>query len=165
MEDGELVDKRAPRTVRGQMRILEAVAAALIIFVVFSAATFLNRSSDVRALQERGDLDRLGYNMLSGMVESGIIEETVENSGSTVELQVFVQRSLPMATFFNLTIVRIAVNNQTGWVDQVPKVSLSNAPYSAFSKSLEVSSTPTVYTSKGGNTYFITLVLTRAGES
>jgi hypothetical protein len=165
LEDGELVGKRAPRTLCGQMRILEAVAAALIIFVVFSAATFLNRSSDVKTLQERGDLDRLGYNMLSRMIESGIIEETVENSGSTVELQVFVQRSLPMATFFNLTIVQMEGNDQLDWVNATKIASVSNAPYSAFSKSLEVSSTPTVYTSKGGNTYFITLVLARAGES
>lgn len=146
------------------MRILEAVAAALIIFVVFSAATFLNRASDVKVLQERSDLDRLGYNILSGMIESGTIEATVENSTSTLQLQVYVQRSLPISTFFNLTIIKMIDDDQNGWINQTEPITLSNAPNSAFTKSLEVSSTPTVYTSKRGNIYFITLILARAGE-
>lgn len=146
------------------MRILEAVVAALIIFVVFSAATFFIRSSDVKVLQERADLDRLGYNVLSGMIESGTVEATLETSFSPVQLQAYLQRTLPISTFFNLTIVKMAADDQSGWVNQTSIVTLSNVPSAGFTGSLEVSSTPTVYTSKAGYTYFITLVLARAGE-
>ncbi len=147
---------------RGQMRILEAVAASLIIFIVFSAATFINRSSDVKVSQERADLDRLGYNILSDMVESGTVEATLEKSYLPVELQAYLQRSLPMATFFNFTVYKNVADGK-GWIIQVLFFNCSNVPSSTFTDTLEVSSTPVMYTSKGGNTYSLTLVLARVG--
>jgi hypothetical protein len=168
MEDDKLNAKIAWRSESGQMRILEVVIAAMIIFIAFSVSTFLTRSSDIKVVQERGDLDRLGYNVLSGMVDSGSIEITIENKeitfeNATIQLQTYVQRSLPLATYFNITMIKMTANAQ-GWIDQTPLLSLSNAPSSAFMRSMEVSSTPTTYTSKGGNIYYIVLVLARAGE-
>ncbi len=150
------------------MRILEAVIAAIIIFLVFSVSTYLIRSSDVRLLQERGDLDRLGYNVLNGMINSGTIEETVENQTGTsvnarIQLQTYIQRSIPLSTYFNITIVKMTANK--GWINQTALFSISNAGTSTFLNSPEVSSTPTIYTSKGGNFYYIVLVLARAGGS
>lgn len=159
-------DKGTSRSSRGQSRILEAVIAAVIIFLVFSVAAFLIRASDVKVLQERADLDRLGYNVLSGMIESEIIETVMENGSSStvIELKTFVQRSLPLATCFNLTVSRFEASSQTGWVDQTLVLSLSNSESTAFIDTMEVSSTPTVYTSKSGNIYYVVLVLARAGE-
>ena len=160
---------RRSQAQRGQMRILEAVVAAIIIFLVFSISTFLIRSSDVRVLQERGDLDRLGYNVISGMIDSGTIEDTLENKGITladasVQMQTYIQRSLPVSTYFNLTLFTM---NPTanGWINQTLLFSASNAQASTFSSSAELSSTPTIYTSKGGTIYNIVLVLARAGGS
>lgn len=149
------------------MRILEAVVAAIIIFLVFSISTFLIRSSDVRVLQERGDLDRLGYNVMSGMIDSGTIEDTLEKGGvtlsdATIQMQTYIQRSLPVSTYFNLTLF-IMSPTANGWVNQTLLFSVSNALASTFSSSVELSSTPTIYTSKGGNIYNIVLVLVRAG--
>jgi hypothetical protein len=149
------------------MRILEAVIAAIIIFLVFSISTFLIRSSDVRVLQERGDLDRLGYNVISGMIDSGTIEDTLENGGVTLadasmQMQTYIQRSLPISTYFNLTLFAISPT-ANGWINQTLLFSVSNALASTFSSSVELSSTPTIYTSKGGNIYNIVLILARAG--
>jgi hypothetical protein len=158
----------------GQSRILEAVIAAAIIFIVFSASMFLIRASDVKILQERADLDRLGYNVLHRLVESGIIEKTLESwpSGSGFAeaiLKTAVQRSLPSKIYFNLEIFncteRVSAENPEDKIVRLEPLpyDVSNAPPELFAKSLEVSSTSLIYTSKRGNIYHLVLVLARAG--
>jgi len=145
----------------GFARILETVVAATIIFIVFTASSFFVNSSQIKAVQERTDLDRLGYNVLSRLTESGVIEATIENMPPlNVQLKAYLQYSLPSSIFFNLTIMN-RPSNQDGWVNLQ---SLSNSDYSSFSNSLEVSSTPMIYTSKKGNIYYLILVLANAGE-
>lgn len=145
----------------GFARILETVVAATIIFIVFTASSFFINSSQIKAVQERTDLDRLGYNVLSRLTESGTIEATIENTPPlTVQLKAYLQHSLPSSIFFNLTIMNWP-SNQDGWVNLL---SLSNSDDSSFSSSLEVSSTPMIYTSKNGNIYYLILVLANAGE-
>jgi hypothetical protein len=151
--------KPKTRANSGFARILETVVAATIIFIVFTASSFFINSSQVKAVQERTDLDRLGYNVLGRLTESGTIEATIEN-GLTVQLNGYLQHSLPLSIFFNLAIMN-RTSNPDGWVN-LP--SLSNSDYSSFSNSLEVSSTPLIYTSKNGNIYYLVLVLANAGE-
>ncbi len=149
------------RSNSGFARILETVVAALIIFVVFTASSFLVNSSQIRAVQERTDLDTLGYNVLSRLTESGTIEATIEKTPPlNIQLKAYLQHSLPASLFFNLTIMNWSPN-QNEWVNLQ---SLSNSDSNSFSNSLEVSSTPTIYTSKSGNTYYLILVLANAGE-
>lgn len=156
------------KTRKGQSRILEAVIAAVIIFIAFSVSMFLIRASDVKVLQERADLDRLGYNVLHRLVESGTIEETLEEPldigfGGAL-LQTTVQRSLPATTYFNLTIFNCTESSQGLWVELRPlPLSINNTSADSFTKSLEVSSTSMTYTSKIGNIYYLVLVLARAG--
>jgi hypothetical protein len=71
--------KPKTRANSGFARILETVVAATIIFIVFTASSFFINSSQIKAVQERTDLDRLGYNVLSRLTESGTIEATIEN--------------------------------------------------------------------------------------
>jgi len=149
---------------RGQSRILEAVIAAVIIFIVFSVSMFLIRASDVKVLQERADLDRLGYNTLHRLVESGTIEATVEKRIDDVFVKTIIQKSLPSTTYFNLTI--FICSDQGSWIELEPHPSyppISNVSEDAFAKSMEVSSTNMIYTSKTGNIYQLVLVLARAG--
>jgi len=153
-------------TRKGQSRILEAVIAAVIIFIVFSVSMFLIRASDVKVLQERADLDRLGYNTLHRLIESDTIEATVEKRIDDVFVKTIMQKSLPSATYFNLTIFKCV--DKGSWVELEPHPSyppISNAPEDAFAKSMEVSSTNMIYTSKSpeGNIYQLVLVLARAG--
>lgn len=153
--------KPKTRANSGFARILETIVAATIIFIVFTASSFFINSSQIKAVQERTDLDRLGYNVLSRLTESGTIEATIENMPpSNVTLKAYLQHSLPSSIFFNLTIMN-RPSNQDGWVNLL---SLSNSDDSSFSSSLEVSSTPMIYTSKNGNIYYLILVLANAGE-
>jgi hypothetical protein len=160
--------KPKTRANSGQARILETVVAATIIFIVFTASSFFINSSQIKAVQERADLDRLGYNVLSRLTESGTIEATIENEPMplTVQLKAFVQNSLPSSVLFNLTITKcIPPNQSTQWVTfQNPPTTMSNTDASSFSSSIEVSSTPMIYTSKNGNIYCLILVLANAGE-
>lgn len=152
------------RSTRGQSRILEAVIAAAVIFLVFSGATFLIRSSDVKVLQEKADLDRLGYNVLSRLTESGTIEATLENTQNnmSIQLKTFIHRALPSATYFNLTITNCTYN--TPWVQfEKPPIVVCNVDDGSLANSTELSSTPMIYTSKNGNIYYLILVLARAG--
>ena len=151
---------------KGQSRILEAAIAAVIIFIVFSVSVFLVRTSDVRVLQERADLDRLGYNVLHRVVESGTIEKIWENPLSIgfrkALLQTAVQNSLPSTTYFNLTVFR-CVEEADGRVGLQYETSVNNTSVDSFTNSLEVSSTNMIYTSKSGNIYHLVLALARAG--
>jgi len=152
------------RARRGQSRILEAAIAAVIISIVFSVSTFLIRSSDVRVLQERADLDRLGYNVLQKIVESGVIEKTLEIYGpgfGEAFLKPAVQRSLPSAIYYDLRIFDCTEDGF--WVELTNPRSISNTSEDAFANSLEVSSTSIVYTSQKGNIYHLVLLLARAG--
>ncbi len=156
------VPKPKSRANAGFARILETVVAATIIFIVFSASSFFINSSQTKAVQERTDLDRLGYNVLSRLTESNTIEATVEHEPEplTVQLKAYLQHSLPSSIFFNLTIMT-RPSYQTGWQNLL---SLSNSDDNSFSSSLEVSSTPMIYTSNNGNIYYLILLLANAGE-
>lgn len=149
----------------GVSRILEAVISAAILFVVFSVATFLAQTSDLKILQERSDLDRLGYNVLNNVMESGAIENIEKqtlppNIDKVTYLRTAIQTYLPTTVYFNLTIYEYIDQSPFGRLDPFIK-SVANAD--SFKSSTEISSTDMVYTSKNGNTYYVVLVLARAG--
>jgi len=153
----------------GQTRILEAVIAAVIIFTVFSAATFMIQTSDVKVVQERSDLDRLGYNVLSNLMESGVVETTetdptYQNNATLrdIYLRTALQSYLPITIYFQFTL--FICTDQTTYVKlQTVTDNVTNAPLQLFTNSTEVSSTDTIYTSKNGNVYYTVLLLARAG--
>lgn len=159
-----MTNRRAKKRANsGLARILETVVAALIIFIVFAASSFFVTNSSTTAVQERADLDKLGYNVLSRLIESGTIEATIEQLPPlTVQLKAFLQNSLPSSILFKLTITNYVSTN--GWVSPSTLLSLSNSDDSSFLGSAEVSSTPMMYTSKGGNIYYLVLVLANAGQ-
>lgn len=153
---------------KGAMRILETVIAATIILLVFTAATFLIQSSNVKTSAQTKDLDSLGYNVLTQSLNSGLIEKTVENVTipQTAQIRTRIQNALPLGIYYNFTIAKYESNSITNWVSESTSVvSVNNVDddSTVFSGSAEVSSTPTIYTSKNGNTYTATLVLVQAG--
>lgn len=165
-----IVRKTKLRANQGQMRIIEAVIAATIVLIVFTASTMLINNSQVNATQSRSDLDKLGYNVLSRLTESGTIEATIEKATSpltqdtleVIQLKNFVHNSLPSTMFFSLTIYKkSATDNQ--WVPPQELISIKNVDVSAFSKSIEVSSTPLIYTTNSGNIYHLILLLANVG--
>lgn len=152
-----------PGSRRGQSRILEAVVAAAIIFMVFSVSSFLLRASDVRVLQERGDLDRLGYNVLQRLLESGAFGEIMGRYDSQPELAELhlkdaLQRALPKSIYFNMTIAQC-----DGLTLTTLPINPRNIHGESASNQLEVSSTSLIYTSRDGRIYLLTLILMREG--
>ncbi|MEM2587766.1 MAG: hypothetical protein QXV23_05645 [Candidatus Bathyarchaeia archaeon] len=147
----------------GQMRIIEAVIAATLMFIVFTAAFFMLFSSEKFFRQEAIDLNRLAYNVLHRLAESGVIETAIDKSQSAM-LASALQSLLPQNVYFNLTIYERDGSGQ-GWIpvnlDGKPYV--SNASGGVFERLSEVASASITYTSKNGKIYYLSLVLTRAG--
>ncbi|MBS7653206.1 MAG: hypothetical protein QW638_05455 [Candidatus Bathyarchaeia archaeon] len=167
MEDDMVMMRKisSPCSRKGQSRILEAVIAAAIIFIVFSVSSFLVRASDVRVLQERSDLDRLGYNVLHRLVESGAYGEIMARANSQPELAELLlkdalQRALPSSIYFNLTITEC-----DGLTLTTLSINPSNTHGEPTPRQLEASSTSLIYTSKDGKIYLLILTLTREGGS
>lgn len=159
--------KRSAPTSRGskaQVRIIEAVMASGLIFITFFVAVFLVQAPTVPSLQEKADLDRLGYNVLSGLIESGIIEQTL-NSGSSTQLANSLRQTLPSATYFDLTITKYSKNPVTQWIEpeNLPDFLVSNTDPASFASSKTISSTSMLFTSHNGNIYHLTLILAKAG--
>lgn len=146
-----------PKTLRGQARILEAVIASILIFITFSAAFYMLFSSENVFKQETVDLNKLAYNTLHRMAESGIIEKTIE-AGNNRQLNLTLQELLPQGIYFHLTI-----NNATNENQQV-NGPFSNASTMEFENSGETASSSITYTSKKGHIYYLILKLTRAGS-
>jgi hypothetical protein len=147
----------------GNTRIVETVVAAAIIMIVFAASTFFITSPQINAVQEKTDLDKLGYNVLNRLAESGTIEATIENvqapRDAIIPLRAYLHNSLPISIFFNFTVMNWSPE-QKNWVNLLPPIDSGGS----FSTSLEISSTPIIYTSKTGNIYYLILVLANAGE-
>lgn len=143
---------RPPRS--GQMRILEAVIAVIILLIAFMAFYFMLYSSEKFFKQETVDLNRLSYNALMHLVESGVVERAVSNdSGDSSALVKALQSLLPPNVFFNLTIV-----NATDPSRRVV-VSAFNAVPAVFERLGEVASATITYTSREGKVYMLVLKL------
>ena len=152
------------RAKKGQARILETIIAATIIFIVFTASSFFVSTSNSTNVQEKTDLDKLGYNVLSRLTESGTIEATVEQSPPlTIQLKAFLQQSLPSSVLFKFTVMTWD-SASSRWVASFP--SQSNSDDGSFLNSTEVSSTPMVYTSTQNqhHVYYLVLVLANSGQ-
>ena len=151
------------RSNAGITRILEAIVAAAIIMIAFSAASFFVSDSKTAVVQDRSDLDRIGYNVLSKLVESGTIEATIEQTPpKTIELKAFIQNALPSSMLFNLTVSKCQQVN--GGVTFGAPTVVSNIGDYSLSQSLAVSSTPLIYTSKGDSIYYLVLMLANPGQ-
>jgi hypothetical protein len=153
----------------GVARILESVIAASIIFIAFAAAAFFVSDSRTAVVQDRTDLDRLGYNVLSRITESGTIEATVGKTplqpDTSIQLKVFVQNALPSAMLFNLTVSKYQQSSNGQWVTTQQLATVSNTVSSTFSSLISVSSTPMIYTApEDGQIYYLVLVLANAGD-
>ncbi|HSV50381.1 MAG TPA: hypothetical protein VLH35_08690 [Candidatus Acidoferrales bacterium] len=128
---------------KGITRILETIIAATIILIAFSAASFFLSDQKTSVVQNRADLDRLGYNVLSKLVESGTIEETVEQTTPAyINLKAFIGNSLPSSMLFNLTVSKCTQGTVGNVVTIGTAMSVSNTEDNALSEMIAVSSTP-----------------------
>ena len=158
--------KRIFNAREGQVRVFEMVVAAVIIFVSFSASIFLIYPSHTGEIYERENLDRLGYNVLHNLVETGAIESILKDLNKNdlnivkAKLKTLIDGIIPLMTYYNLTIF---VRNE-GSAALNFLLSVSNAPPDIFVKSAEASSTTVVYTSRDGKMYYLMIMLVKEGE-
>jgi len=155
--------RRFIRNRSGQFRIIEALLAALVLFTVFTAAIYLTSTSRIHVLQERSDLDRVGHNILLRLVESGVIESTVETKPDFEPvLQNAITKSLPPLTYYSLKIY-LGDSAALPSFTQVGE-DVTNSTPDAFQKTSEVSSSSFMYTSSSsGKIYYLILTLAKAG--
>jgi len=141
------------------MRILEAVIATIVLLIAFTAFYFMLYSSAKFFKQEAVDLNRLSYNALIHLVESGVVERAVSNPTTGGEMLVrALQSLLPPNVFFNLTVL-----NVTDASSREVVVSLSNAVPAVFEGPSELASATTTYTSSEGKIYMLVLRLALVG--
>lgn len=95
---------------RGQMRIIEALIACLLVFLTLSMATFF---SNVYVMNKGGNLNKVGMNIIDTIDDSAVIEEIIEqNEGWETKLKSLIDSLLPPDIFYNLTIYS-TVNGET----------------------------------------------------
>ena len=143
---------------RGQMRILEAVIATIVLLIAFTAFYFMLYSSARFFKQEAVDLNRLSYNALMHLAGSGVIERAVSNPTTGKAMLVrALQSLLPSNVFFNLTVLNVTDAGRE------VVVSASNAVPTVFEGPSEVASATITYTSSEGKIYVLVLRLALAG--
>lgn len=135
-----------------QVRIIEAVIAAILILVVFTAAFSMIMSSQNVSRQEAVDLNKLAYNTLHRLAESNAIEESIESNAPN-NLQRTLQELLPQGVYYYLSVNRTYPSTGS-WT-------FSNADAQTFEAANEVASSSLTYTSKYGNIYLLVLKLMR----
>jgi len=145
---------------KGQMRILEAVIATAILLVAFTAFYFMLYSSVKFFKQEAVDLNRLSYNALTHLVESGALEKALSGDTRAGEAMLVrtLQNILPSNVFFNLTIVNVTEPSSRGVV-----MIVSDAVPAVFEGPSEVASAMITYTSSRGKIYTLVLRLALVG--
>jgi len=99
------VKKKNLRSNRGQMRVIETILASII---VVSALAFVNTYAATPSSQiyEVTDLEKMGYDLLHDLDQHNSIVPLVYNEDWT-NLQATLKLTLPIDTYFNLTICDI----------------------------------------------------------
>lgn len=143
----------------GQVRVIEAVVASIIMLIMFTAAFYMLFSSEKFFKQEVVDLNRLAYNVLHHLLESNVVEEAVSEEGAVNELKLMnvVESLIPQNVLFNLTI----------WEHEVNRwnliASIHNTPLEVFERASEIASAGVTYTSRSGKILYLNLILVRTG--
>jgi hypothetical protein len=84
----------------GQIRIIEAFFAVLLIFSAFTVSTNLNVTQNP---MDRKDLESIGFQTLMTLDSDGTLGEYID-SGNWTALRNAISLSLPAGTVFNLTV-------------------------------------------------------------
>jgi hypothetical protein len=90
---------------KGQMRVIEAILASLIIVAALTFVNFFSVNPS-REKYEISELDRLGYNVLHGLDLEGILSKFVF-SQEWNDLEAAISVTLPADVYFNLTVLNI----------------------------------------------------------
>ena len=88
---------------RGQMRVVEAMIACVILIVGLSATTYF---SNVFTTEEGGDLEEVGQNVLHVLDNTDLIKQIIQNEDNwESKLKFLIETLLPPDTSYSLTLV------------------------------------------------------------
>lgn len=159
-----------PRGRQGQMRLVEVVFAALIVFLVFSFGSYAMTSTSTPIVRGKGELEVTAYNLLHRLAQEGTFERTVMSGIEDweLELKLVITRMSWPSLYFNVTIFNATMQGPV----VVSLEPLNHEPITnvrgdeaseAFSKSPEVAAVRYVYTSYRGSILVFRMAIAKAG--
>jgi len=151
---------------KGQLRVIEAVLATIIIFTTFASAAYLLKSHRTWATRHLEELEKTGYNALQRLAESGGLEMTVGDSrpGWEVHLKLLLETILPASVYYNLTILASRYQNGIVTLEDYSQA-ITNVQSAGFINSPEIASVTYVYTCRNAKVYVLVLQLATGGEA
>ena len=159
---------RRGRGRRGQIRVIEAVMAALLIFASFAISSALSAPYRVWVVKQSSELEGQGFSAMNMLAANGALEDFLSNrpDGWEARLTVLTQSLLPPDVYFNLTIYSINLTSSSPAavltvVNRVPITDMGST--NLLNQALEVVSDTYPYTSRANVYYELVLVLSRGG--
>jgi len=155
-----------PKDSKGQLRVIEAVLATIIIFTTFASATYLLKSHRTWATRHSEELEKIAYNVMQRLAESGALEATVGDShpGWELHLKLLLETVLPPSVYFNLTVLVSRYQLGTATLAAYNGEAITNGNSDSFAKSPEVASSTYIYTCEKAKIYVLVLQLATGGE-
>ncbi len=149
---------------RGQFRIIEALIAAILIIGSMAIAVNIQRIPRFWITYERENLEELAFNTLFNIADKVLLNMQL-NSSSPWENDLFwvLNTMLPPTIYFNLTIYKITLQNETEITfERVNKTPITNIQAENINEIVESSSAMYVFTSRDGSVYLAILTLSRS---
>lgn len=152
---------------KGQLRVIEAVLATVIIFTTFASAAYLLKSHRTWATRHLEELEKTGYNALQRLAESGGLEATVGDShlGWELHLKLLLETILPSSVYYNLTVLVSRYQNGIATLVNYNGQAITNVQSAGFINSPEIASITYVYTCRRAKVYVLVLQLATGGEA
>ncbi|MGQ9514316.1 MAG: hypothetical protein ACUVTL_04620 [Thermoproteota archaeon] len=150
------------RSRRGQLRVIEATIAAIMIFFSFLTASYFTRSPRSWTLSRGEDLTRMGYNVLHSLAVTDVLDNTIASGkqGWEQQLNFILEALLPSTVLYNLTVYKV-LSKSDGWQTEYKTfntIKITNTESDeAFIKSPEVVSISYLFTSRQGDAYSLVL--------
>ena len=102
---------------RGQIRIIEALIACIILVAGLSASIIF---SSIYTIAKASELEEVGVNVLHVLDNSGVIRKIIQNQGNWAsEFKELMGTLLPPETFYNLTLFSSITNQPLAWLTNV----------------------------------------------
>ena len=161
---------RLRRDRRGQMRIAEAILAAILIFSAFIIASSLSTPYRVWLSKERSELEGQGFSILNMMATNGILEEVLQSRPYAWEqrIRVLLLALLPSDVNFDLTVYSVDLNanpSDTAFVKVNTSPITNYGSENLIDEALAVVTDKYPYTSESNTYYMLILSLSRGGPS
>jgi len=125
-------------TRRGQMRIIEALIACVLMFLCLSVSIFF---SNVYKVTEATELEEAGLNVINTLDDPGVIEKVIlKQDGWDSQLKSLIENLLPPDTFYNLTIYSSVTGQELANLSNImDQVNQTNSETSSFRQVVTIS--------------------------